>query len=279
MRLLAAILAGILLAANLPAANLPAAEKPAKDTAVFEGREALAKLQAMDIFPEMEKEGSEFSNAISEEVKRLEAEEPSFFKSPAWPIRAANRIAAKLGVKGRTVAEIRAHLAKTFALDAAAFRQIHGVQVVSARLTVAGETIDVTPQLATLVNDEGLAVDCDAALVATLADETQFERNPEESKVDYWKRQRKLLAAVASPQGGALTLQITYEFHSEQPTASAKEGERLVISADGVATVAKIAPAAKPVRATDGLSASAKSKISPAKTAGKSPEKTEPKKR
>jgi antitoxin (DNA-binding transcriptional repressor) of toxin-antitoxin stability system len=129
------------------------------------------------------------------------------------------------------------------------------------------------------VTEAGFAVDCDAALVATLADETQFERNPDESTANYWKRQRKLLAAVASPQSSALTLQITYEFHSEQPVASAKEGERLVISADGVVTIAKIAPAAKPVRATDGLSATAKPKRPPVKTADKSPEKPDPKKR
>ena len=253
MRLLAAILAGVFLSPDFHAAA-----KPAEDTSAFDDREALAKLQAMDIFPDMEKEDSEFSNAVSIEVECLECEEPSFFKSPAWPLRAAWRVAARLGVKGRTVAEIRAHLAKTFELEEDAFQQVHGIQIVSARFIIGGESLDVAPQLAARVTEEGFTVDCDATLVTTMAEESQFERNTDESDADYWKRQRQMLGAIASPQRGAVSLQLTFEFHSEQATASAKEGERLAISEDGKVAVSRIAPAARAVRATAPAGATAK---------------------
>lgn len=245
MRLLAAILAGVFLTLAIHAA----AKAPA-DTSAFDAREALAKLQAMDIFPGMEKEDSDFANAVSTEVECLECEEPSFFKSPAWPLRAARRVAAHLGVKPRPVAEIRRRLAETFELDDEAFQQIHGIQIVSARFSAGGEMADVTPQLAARVAPEGFAVDCDGALLAAFAEESQFDRNTDERDADYWKRQRALLAAVADARPGREALQITFEFQSETITAAVKSGEHLAISEEGKVSVAKIAPAARTVRAT-----------------------------
>ncbi len=225
-----------------------AAGKDAPGGEAFGAREALAKLQAMDIFPEMEDGESEFAKAVAAEVKRLEQEEPEFFKSPAWPLRAARRVAADLGAMPRTVAQIREHVAKTFDLDDDAFQQVHGIQITSAQITLGGEPLDVTPQLASRVTARGLEVDCGWSLATALADEAQFERNADESKADYWKRQRRLLGAAASPVRGTMSLLIAFEFHSEQLTASAKEGERIVISEEGEVTVSKIAPAARPVR-------------------------------
>ena len=278
MRLLAAILAVVFLDAEIHAApRAPAKpaqkqeEKPAAktgaDTSAYDEREALAKLQAMDIFPEMEKEDSEFADAVSTEVECLECEEPDFFKSPAWPLRVARKVAARTGVKPRTVAEIRAHVAKAFEVDDDAFQQIHGIQILSARLTVAGEVLDVTPQFAARVSEQGFTADCDWSLVATLAEESQFERNTDESEADYWKRQRKLLAAVASPVRGGVAMQISFEFHSEQFTAQAKEGERLAISEEGAVSASKIAPAARVVGKAVEAAPAAKP---PKKPAGKS---------
>jgi len=267
MRLFAAILAGIFLTAEIRAESKPPAE-PAEDTPAYDEREALAKLQAMDIFPDMEKEDSDFANAVSIEVECLECEDPDFFKSPAWPLRAARRVAARLGVKGLTVAEIRKHLAETFELDAGAFQQIHGIQIVSARFSAGGEALDVTPQMAARVTEEGFTVDCDGSLVAALAEESQFERNTDESDADYWKRQRKLLAAVADARPGKEALHITFEFESETITAAVKSGERLAISEDGKVSIAIIAPAARVVRATIPASAQGKPSRAPAKPAG-----------
>lgn len=238
MRLLAAILAGVFLTVMIRAAETPA----------YTARESLAKLQAMDIFPEMEKEDSDFANAVSTEVECLECEEPTFFKSPAWPIRAAWRVAARLGVRGRSVAEIRAHLVKTFELDPEAFQEIHGLQIISARFTIGGETLDVTPQMAGRVTAEGFAVDCDSSLVAALADESQFDRTTDEKDGEYWKRQRALLTAVSEAKPGQEALQITFEFQSETFTAVTKSGERLTISEEGKVSTAKIAPTARALR-------------------------------
>ena len=279
MRILAAILAVVFLNAEIPAAEKsgtkpdakPSAKEKARaaeEAAAFDEREALAKLQAMDIFPDMEMEDSELAMAISAEVERLEAGEPAFFKSPAWPLRAARRVAARLGVKPRTVAEIRRHLAETFKVDAEAFQQIHGIQIVSARLTVAQEALDVTPQLAPRMTPEGFTVDCDGSLLATLGDVTQFERYTDESDADFWKRQRNLLSAVGDARPGQEALQITFEFQSETVTASAKSGERLAISEEGKVSITKIAPAAHVVHATDPVVAPKKPASSPAKTAG-----------
>lgn len=244
MRLLAAILAVV-----FHTLAIHAAAKPPANNAAFDAREALAKLQAMDIFPEMEKEDSDFANAVSTEVECLECEEPAFFKSPAWPLHAVRRVAARLGVKPRTVAEIRKHLAETFELDERAFQQIHGIQIVSARFTVGGEVLDVTPQMAARVAAQGFTVDCDGTLVAALAEETQFERTTDEKDADYWKRQRKLLGALAEARTGQESLKITFEFQSESVAAAAKSGERLSISEEGKVSIAKIAPAARAVRA------------------------------
>jgi len=246
MRLIAAIIAVISFTLALRAAV-----KAPVDTSAYDAREALAKLQAMDIYPEMEKEDSDFANAVSSEVESLECEEPGFFKSPAWPLRAARRVAARLGVKPRTVAEIRRHLGETFALNPDEFQQIHGIQIVSARFSTGGEALDVTPQMAARVSAEGFTVDCDEALVGTLDDESQFERNTDEKDADYWKRQRKLLAAVADARPGQEALRITFEFESETFSASVKSGERLTISEEGRVSVTKIAPAARAVRAAN----------------------------
>lgn len=237
MRSCAAILACFFFATAIHAA----------DTSVFQAREALAKLQAMDIFPDMEKEGSEFANALSTEVGRLEREEPDFFKSPAWPLRAARRVADRMGLKPRSVAEIRKHVEKSFDLDAEAFQQVHGIQIVSARLSVGGDSLDVTPQMAARVTADGFTVDCDARLLAALAEESQFERNVDEKDADFWKRQRKLLAAVAEARAGQEALQIEFEFQSENFNASAKSGERIAISEEGKVSITKVAPVSRSV--------------------------------
>ncbi len=273
MRLPAAILAAILLAAPAHAemkkpdaakGSGKTAAKPAQGESAYEAREALAKLQAMDIFPEMEKEESEFAKAVAAEVKRLEAEEPDFFKSPAWPLRAARKVAADRGAMPQTVAQIREHVSKTFDLDEDAFQQVHGIQITSARITLGGESLDVTPQLAARVTARGLEVDCGWSLATALADEAQFERNTDETKADYWKRQRKLLAAAASPVRGTMSMQLAFEFHSEQFTASAKEGERMVITGEGEVSVSKIAPAARSVRKPSAAESSGRKERSPA---------------
>lgn len=258
MRPFAALFAAVFLAGAIHA----------EDVSVFEAREALAKLQAMDIFPDMEKEDSEFADAVSTEVECLECEEPTFFKSPAWPLRAARRVAARLGVKPRTVAEIRKHVARSFELDADAFQQVHGIQILLARLTVGGEEFDVMPQMAARVTGEGFKVDCDGSLVAMLADESMAARNTDEKAADYWKRQRRQLAAVTSARPGQEVLQITFEFQSESFTASVKSGERLAISEEGKVSIGKIAPAA---RAMTGAAPGEKSSPAPRKVSKPSP--------
>ena len=276
MRLPAVILSGVLLTAQIHGAGKPNAKPQAKipaKTAVaasaFVQREALAKLQAMDIFPDMEREDSEFAKAISAEVVRLESENPAYFKSPAWPLRAARRVAVRLGVKPRTVAEIRRHLTEEFDVDGDAFREIHGIQILSAHITVEAEMIDVTPQLAGRVTAAGIAVDCDSSLLATLAEITQLERTADENSAAYWSRQRKLLAVASDARPGQEALQITFEFHSETGTASAKSGERLVISEEGKVSTERIAPVPRVVRPTDPVGEPEKSDGKPSKPSRK----------
>ena len=50
----------------------------------------------------------------------------------------------------------------------------------------------------------------------------QYARNEGESSEDYWKRQRKLLAAVADARVGQESLALKFEFHSETFTAAVK---------------------------------------------------------
>jgi hypothetical protein len=226
----------------------------AAETPAYTARETLAKLQAMDIFPELEKEGSDFADAVSTEVECLECEQPAFFKSPAWPLRVARRVSARLGVKGRTVAEIRAHLAKTFELEPEAFQEIHGIRIVSAHLAAGGEVLDVTPQLAKQTGAGGFAVDCDSSLLAALAEESQFERAVDEKDADYWKRQRKLITAVSEARPGEESLQMMFEFQSESFSAAAKSGERLSISDEGKVSIVKIAPVARTLGSADSAS-------------------------
>lgn len=277
MRLFAAILAVVFLTAQIHAAAKSAAAPDAKpsakekaraaeEAAAYDEREALAKLQAMDIFPEMEKEDSEFADAVSVEVECIECESPAFFKSPAWPLQVARKVAARMGMKPLSVAEIRKRVAEKFEVDADAFHQVHGIQLVSARLTLGEDVLDVLPQVARHVNADGFTVDCDGSLLAALADISQFERSEDESGPDYWKRQGMLLAAVANARPGQEALQITFEFHSETFTASAKSGERIAISEDGKVSLTKIAPAAHVVRATDTVGMSRKPERKPAPT-------------
>ncbi len=269
MRILAAILAMISTAAPLRAAGKSGAkterttegkiatakEKAAAEQAktaafIFEEREALAKLQAMDIFPDMEEGESDFAKAVAAEVETLQRESPAFFKSPAWPLHAARKVAARMSVKPLSVAEIRKRIGEEFAVKGEAFQQVHGMQIVSAKLTVGDETLDVTAQLAGHVNEQGFVVDCDASLLAALTDIAQFERTEGEANADYWKRQKKLLTAVADAREGEESLEIQFEFHSEIVTAAAKSGERLTISEEGKVSISKIAPAGHMVRAT-----------------------------
>ena len=205
----------------------------AADVPSFAEREALAKLQAMDLFPALEDEKSGLAVEVAAETERLGREQPGFFKDAAWPVRVAKNVAARLGIRPLSVAEIRAEVTAAFEIDPAEFRRIHGIRLVSARFTTGGEWLDVTPQIAALTGDSGLDLECSRTLAVTLADEQQFERNAGEAEAEYWKRQRRLLAAAAEAREGKAKVEITFEFHSERFTASAKDGEKLTITGEG----------------------------------------------
>ncbi len=292
MRLLAAILSVVFLAAQShaagksgtkpsanPAAKVPTAKEKAKaseEEDAFQDRESLAKLQAMDIFPEMEIENSAFANAVSIEVECLECENPAYFKSSAWPLHVARKVAARMGIKPISTAEIRRNVARNFEVDVKSFQKVHGIQILSARLKLTDEVFDVSHQLAGNVNEQGFAVDCDGSLLAALTDISQFEQVEGEAKAEYWTRQQKLLVAVANAAVGQELLDIKFEFHSETFTAAAKSGERMVISEDGKVTLSKIAPAAHVVRATEPLAAPKATGRKSAKETGSSGGKRRP---
>ena len=238
MRLLCVFILGVLSAGWLCAAESPA----------FDERQALAKLQAMDLFPDLENENSGIAMLVAGEVKQLELDQPAFFKEPSWPLRVARRVADRLSIRPRTVAEIRASVAESFEVDPEEIQRIHGIRIVSARFSVGGEWLDVAPQIWARVSSDGLVVDYDRMFAGTLGDVSQFHRRADEADADYWKRQRTLLAAVMEAWQGQSALQITFEFQSERTTVTARIGERLTISAEGKVAISKLAAAAGPVK-------------------------------
>ena len=238
MRSLCVFLLGVISAGWLCAAEPPA----------FEERQALAKLQAMDLFPDLEKEDSELATQVEAEVKQLEMDQPAFFKEPSWPLRVARRVAGRLSIRPRTVAEIRASVAESFEVDPEEIQRIHGIRIIAARFSVGGEWLDVAPQIGARVSSDGLVVDYDRMFAGTLGDVSQFHRKIDEADADYWKRQRTLLAAVTEAWQGQSALQITFEFQSERTTVTARFGERLTISAEGKVVISKLAAAAGPVK-------------------------------
>lgn len=252
MRLLSVLFIGVITAGWLRSAETPA----------FDERQSLAKLQAMDLFPDLEKEDSELAVQVAAEVAQLEVDQPAFFKEPAWPLRVARRVAARLNIKARTVAEIRASIAESFEVDPEEVQRIHGIRIISARVSVGGDWLDVTPQIGARISRDGLVVEYDRMFAATLGDVSQFRRKDDEEDADYWKRQRTLIAAATEAGQGKSSLQVTFEFQSERTTATAKDGERLTISEEGKVAISKIAPAADTRKVA---TASAK----PGKTEGK----------
>jgi len=220
----------------------------ARDASTHAQREAIAKLQAMDLFPDLEREGSEMNRAVTAEIARIEREEPAFFKLPGWPVFVARRVASRIGVKPRTVAAIRTSIVKSFSLEPGEIQQLHGIQIVEAKLGTGTDWIDVLPQIAARVSPEGLVVDCDESLASALADDGKFERHIDERAADYWRRQRGLLEAAGGSRGGKTALRVTFELHSRSMGVAVKEGERLSISEEGEITISKIAPGVRIVR-------------------------------
>lgn len=212
--------------------------------ATFAESEAIAKLQAMDLFPDLEKEGSELNRAVAAEVARIERTDPGFFKQPGWPVFIARHVANRIGLKPRTVAEIRASVEEKYGAGPDAIQQLHGIRIIEAKFSTGTEWVDVSRKIAARVSPDGLVVDCDQSLAPTLADEREFERQSEEDDAEYWKRQREMLQAAANARGGRSLFRLQFELHSERVSIDLKDGERLTISGEGNVTVSAIAPPA-----------------------------------
>lgn len=216
--------------------------------ATFAESEAIAKLQAMDLFPDLEKDGSELNRAVAAEVARIERTDPGFFKQPGWPVFVARHVANRIGLKPRTVAEIRASLEEKYGGGSEVIRHLHGIRIVEAKFSTGTGWVDVSRKIAARVSTDGLVVDCDRSLAPTLADERDFDQQSEEGDADYWKRQREMLLTAANARGGKPAFRVQFELHSEQVSIDVRDGERLTISGDGNVTVSAIAPPAGSVR-------------------------------
>ena len=208
------------------------------------GSEELAKLQAMDMFPDLEDEGSDLHRAVGAEIEQLECEQSAVLKRPGWPVLVVRRVAARLGLKPRTVAEIRASLADSFGVEPDEIQRVHGIRIVEAKFKAGTTSFDVLPQVASRVSAQGVVVDCDRSFISMIGDESKFERRVGEKAAEYWKRQRDMLAAAASPVVGDMGLSVVFELHSDRKSAAVREGERLSISEEGRVTVSKIPPVA-----------------------------------
>ena len=133
-------------------------------------------------------------------------------------------------------------------------------------MSVGGDWLDVTPQIVARLSRDGLLLEYDRMFAGSLGDVSQFQRKIDEGDADYWKRQRKLLAAISEAGRGQSTLQVTFEFQSERSTVSARDGERLTISEEGKVAISKVAPVAGTVKAasTDLKAGKAREKVSDA---------------
>ena len=221
---------------------------PAEDAGPEVGAVELAKLQAMDLFPDLEDEGSDLHRAVEAEIEHMELEGSDLLKQPGWPVLVVRRVAARLGVKPRTVAEIRATLEKSFGVEQADVQRVHGIQVVEAKFKVGTTSFDVLPQIAERVSAQGLVVDCDRSLSPGFGDASNFERRGAEKDPEYWQRQRNMLAAASAPVAGDMALKVVFELHSKRESVAIRQGERLSISGEGRVTVSKIPPVAEAKR-------------------------------
>ena len=242
MRTVAALLLLLIFATGSLLAGEPAPDAEAEE---------LAKLQAMDLFPDLEDEGSDLHCAVEAEIEEMECEQSDVLKRPGWPVLVVRRVAARLGLKPRTVAEIRATLATSFGVEPDEIQRVHGIQIVEAKIKIGTSSFDVLLQIAARVSPQGVVVDCDRSFISTIGDESNFERRAGEKAAQYWKSQRDMLAAVAAPVAGNMGLSVVFELHSERKTAAIREGERLSISDEGQVTVSKVSPVARVVRRTD----------------------------
>lgn len=212
------------------------------------GDEELAKLQAMDLFPDLEDEGSDLHCAVEAEIEQMEGEQSGVLKRPGWPVIVVRRVAARLGLKPRTVAEIRTSLAESFGVEPDEMQRVHGIRIVEAKFKVGTTSFDVLPQIAARVSAHGLVVDSDRSFISMIGDESKFERRVGEKAAEYWKRQRDMLEATAAPVAGDMRLRVVFELHSERKSTVVREGERLRISEEGQVTVSKVPPVAGAAR-------------------------------
>ena len=235
MRIAAALLSLLIFATGI---------LPAGEMAPATGSEELAKLQAMDLFPDLEDETSDLHCAVEAEIEQMEREHSDVLKRPGWPVLVVRRVAARLGLKPRTVAEIRTSLAVSFDVEPDEIQRVHGIRIVEAKFKVGPTSFDVLPQIASRVSAQGIVVDCDRSFISMIGDESKFERRVGEKAAEYWKRQRDMLGAAAAPAAGDMGLSVVFELHSERKSAAVREGERLSISEEGQVTVSKIPPVA-----------------------------------
>lgn len=64
----------------------------------FQNRLATATQEAITLFPDANKEGTELFDAIADEVEDLKESNPGFFENPRWPVILAAEKAALLGI-------------------------------------------------------------------------------------------------------------------------------------------------------------------------------------
>ena len=193
---------------------------------VFRQRETLAKIRAMDLFPEVEEEGSNLRQALAEEIARLEVREPAVYKDPNWPVRVTRWVAARLKIPPRSFHQIMNDQSHPFRLEWKDDPYFNDVVIYSAKYGLPDHLFDVTETVVKGMIGNWLMVKVDDSLLPMPSGGGASPRRKGESERDFWHRQQEeLVTSDVAESKKERALFIEYECRGEKHVVNARRGE------------------------------------------------------
>jgi hypothetical protein len=200
----------------------------------YDDLEIIAKLRAMDLYPDAVNTGSPLNKAMQQEVDALEKRDPAYFDNPNWPLLLAQTIAKRLSIDPATQSgpgeEDRA---------IGATAPTAAMVITKATFGLPGAECDVTRKIAGMVVNNTLEVRCGVDLLPSAANWDDYGAMEGETAAEFVRRQVEVMHFQAVYQTGAPlrsgtgrgeataetpVLKVNYKIGAKSGSAEAAEG-------------------------------------------------------
>jgi hypothetical protein len=225
-------IAALLAAVVLPCPGSAAAATPPG----YDELEIIAKLRAIDLFPDCVNTGSPLNVAMEHEAEVLEKRNPAYFDRPDWPLILVRTVARRLSIEPRSEKEIAASDPGMLVVKP----QTMDLVITKATFGSPRVEFDVTRKIAKMVVDNTLEVRSSVELLPGLANLDDFASQEGESPGEFFRKQTEMMhfeavhhvsAPVRSGTSDApaetAILKVTYKIGARSGSVEAREGTML----------------------------------------------------